>query len=558
MSKVEKSSVKLVEMCENLSDGKFYALVEFTSISGTIVRVRVPRCEVGRSSQLRETLLNAGARIESKKAWDETLSELRQSAASAPCMAHAARLGWTEDHLFVLPKRVIAPSEEIGRLRPPLPYDGDHLPKLRVRGELSEWKQGIAQPATFSSRIVFMLCAGFAAPLLKTSGLNSFGFLVEGPSKTGKSTALLALGSLLGYAQEDDLLNFFTSEAAEDEILFANNDLAVPINELGLKDGDARQRNKQVSALSYRLAENRSKAYSRFAPIDGRMNLHKRRNILVATGEESAEKLAALAGELRQHGAAVRFFDLPALHKEAKDIFDLSPSDVDPSQRKIWFAETCDSIRRCARVNHGKALRVFLEKIVREPDLLKSVPGLMSDFSREVIVESDEQIVAHLAKQCALICAAGLLAVRVGIVPWTEALVVKCVRRCFFAARISLRLDADLVKDGCRIILDAISRMQRMRKIKASACRRLDGYWRVHGGRKQAVFRGSFFPRLLSDSRLRQLVLVRLHSAGALVGIGSPPRSGKSFTWAECQPMWPDQTRPRSIVVDVRRVEKLI
>jgi putative DNA primase/helicase len=104
------------------------------------------------------------------------------------------RTGW-HDGVFVLPDAVIgdaATPEEI--VLQPHP---SHNP-FQVGGTPDAWQSTIGTWAVGNSRLVFSICASLAPVLLEPLGHESFGFNLTGGSSIGKTTALLAAGSVWG------------------------------------------------------------------------------------------------------------------------------------------------------------------------------------------------------------------------------------------------------------------------------------------------------------------------------------------------------------------------
>jgi hypothetical protein len=99
--------------------------------------------------------------------------------------------------------------------------------------------------------------AAVAAPLLGMAKLPSFGVLLHGPGKAGKSTMLLAAASVGDYGQEKDLPNFRATDAAFGEIPAAFNDSLLPLNELGLLKGSAAEKYLRLRDFTYGFAEGR-------------------------------------------------------------------------------------------------------------------------------------------------------------------------------------------------------------------------------------------------------------------------------------------------------------
>src|SRR3984893_1151990 len=104
--------------------------------------------------------------------------------------------GTTADHAFVFPNRVIGEARAKGRIRPPRLKADRHAGGSQ--GTHADWLRTVASPARFSSRTVFAISAALAAPLLGMAQLPSFGVLVHGPGKAGKSTMLVAAASVGG------------------------------------------------------------------------------------------------------------------------------------------------------------------------------------------------------------------------------------------------------------------------------------------------------------------------------------------------------------------------
>ena len=176
--------------------------------------------------------------------------------------------------------------------------------------------------------MVLGIGAALGAPLLSIAKLNSFGILVHGPGKSGKSTMLLGAASVIGCGEEQDLANFRTTDPAFGELPVAFNDSLLPLNELGLLKGSAVERYQRLRDLTYGFAEGRGKTYSKWAPIDKASSGTKWHGIAFATGEEASDQIASSAGEIRMAGESIRWIDLAATRNGASDIFDHIPKDV--------------------------------------------------------------------------------------------------------------------------------------------------------------------------------------------------------------------------------------
>ena len=146
--------------------------------------------------------------------------------------------------------------------------------------------------------------------------LPSFGILVHGPAKAGKSTILLAAASVTGYGREQDLPNFRATDAAFGEIPAAFNDSLLPVNELGLLKGSAVEKYLRFRDFTFGFAEGRGTTYSKLAPIDGvgcriGMAVH-----LVRDRRGTANEIARDAREIRMAGSRCDGLIWPPLETE--------------------------------------------------------------------------------------------------------------------------------------------------------------------------------------------------------------------------------------------------
>jgi putative DNA primase/helicase len=131
---------------------------------------------------------------------------------------------------FVRPKAVIGKQQDGATVCPPRTL-GAYVKVIGRRGTHEEWSKHVAGPARYSSCMVLAICAAFAAPLLKFVGMSSFAIYLSGAAKIGKSTVTVAAGSVLGFASEDALPNFRTTDAALGELATAFNDNLMPFND---------------------------------------------------------------------------------------------------------------------------------------------------------------------------------------------------------------------------------------------------------------------------------------------------------------------------------------
>jgi putative DNA primase/helicase len=549
-TKTLRPCLQLVAIAEDEATKEFFAIIKCRDLDGGMRSVTLPLAELNNRKALAKTLTNLGAyfsNMESKN--KRALDELLATKRKAERFNFTARVGWYGSgyKAYVLAKQVIGAANSAVAIRPPQQLKSDRLSTgIRPRGEHADWLSTVASHAKFSSRMVFGISAALAAPLLAMARLHSFGILVHGPGKAGKSTMLVAAASVGGYGQERDLPNFRASDAAFGEIPAAFNDSLLPLNELGLLKGSSTEKYHRLRDFTYGFAEGRGTTYSKLAPIKGGSGGSKWLSISLATGEVTSNEIARDAGEIRMAGESVRWIDLAATRNGAADIFDRIPKKVPQAKRAKWARNRCAKIRAGCRRNHGVAIQHFVEHIIRNSKAVqKEVKSLRRRFVNRVIDANDDPVVQHLAACFGHIYAAGIIGAGSGTLPWQAKTVRKCIERCYRDARRELNTETDLLRDGLKILR---AKMRALRKANGSALESAEGFT-AGGMSNRTTMRAEAFKGWFSDVRQANLVLKFLRSKNALPSRPTP-NPGTAIVWAESQPEWPDGLRRRSIVIN--------
>jgi putative DNA primase/helicase len=547
---VLKPWFKLVAIAEDEATKEFFGIIKCRDLDGGVRRVTLPLADLDNRKALVKTLKNLGVYFSDKDSENErALDKLLASKRKAKRINFAPRVGWYGSgyRVYLLAKQVIGTADSGVAIRPPQQLKSDRLSTgIRPRGEHAEWLSTVASHAKFSSRMVFGISAALAAPLLAMARLHSFGILVHGPGKAGKSTMLVAAASVGGYGQERDLPNFRATDAAFGEIPAAFNDSLLPLNELGLLKGSATEKYRRLRDFTYGFAEGRGTTYSKLASIEGGSGGSKWLSISLATGEVTSNEIARDAREIRMAGESVRWIDLAATRNGAADLFDRIPKKVPQAKRKKWARNRCAKIRAGCRRNHGVAIQHFVEHIIRNSKTVqKEVKSLRRRFVNRVIDANDDPVVQHLAACFGHIYAAGIIGAGSGTLPWQAKTVRKCIESCYRDARRELNTESDLLRDGLGILR---AKMRALRKVNGSALESAEGFT-AGGMSNRTTMRAEAFKGWFPDVRQANLVLKFLRSKNALPSRPTP-KPGTAIVWAESQPEWPDGSRRRSIVIN--------
>jgi putative DNA primase/helicase len=554
--------IKLVAIAEDEATRGFIAIIKFRDINGQIRRLEQPKSSLRKIDHLKDALDDAGAYLPTNdQACRDAIRALAKSANNAERWKYAPAVGWYDGHrLFVLSDRVIGRPRGTARILPPRRRRTDHQRfALNCKGSHKDWVRSVAEPARYSSSMVLEICMALAAPLLDFLDFHSFGILLSSLSKTGKSTALVVVGSVIGFACEQDLPNFRTTDPALGELPAAFNDMVMPINELGLLKGSARDLYERLRDLSYGFAEGRGTTYSKFVAQDDGNCGDKWRSLAFGSGEETMDQIALAAGETRSMGESIRWIDLCGIRPAAADIFDRCPKTVSADDRTIWARQHCKELREGAVDNHGVAFGHYVKCIIKSRRKISAwLQPLIDEFVKAAVDQVDEPAVHHLASCFGLIRAAGVLGVRFGTLPYSEGLIDRCIKRCYRAARRGLRTEAELLRSGLRRLRGKLKSSNVLRVLgdkghRAHALKVADGFMGRSSSIPKVTIRAEKFKGWFDDPRQPALVLRWLHSKKALpCKPVLPAKSGNAIVWAESQPEWPDGSRPRSIVIELK------
>ncbi|QMT40402.1 DUF927 domain-containing protein [Neisseria shayeganii] len=331
----------------------------------------------------------------------------------------ANRGGWLNDDYtaYVLPS-----GEIIGRSDGKVIYNGDTSKKTAytVSGTLESWQAEVARYAAGNSRLLLVLGAAFAAPLLAPMKLENGGFHLFHSSSGGKTTAAMLALSVFG--NPDKLKNTWKATAlAIDNIAAATSDGFMVLDEISQAKG------QDVSSVAYSLFNGVGKLQG--AKQGGNRERLEWRVLLLSTGEFDALHYMKQAGFEWNAGQNVRLPSVPADAGKGFRVFDTLHGFADGAE----FAET---LERAAKYHYGQAGRAFVAQVAAamhrdKAGFIAKVNGLCQAF-RQSLPELDGQP-ARVAKRFALVAAALELATEYGITGFAAGEGAAGVRACFQA-----------------------------------------------------------------------------------------------------------------------------
>lgn len=369
----------------------------------------------GDGTAYRAALLHQGFMVPTDAKRRALLTSYLQSRKPTDLVRTVDRVGW-HGHAYVMPR------ETIGR------EDGEHVmfasddqieSNLSRRGSLDSWRDRIALPCAGNSRLVFGICAAFAAPLLAwASGTDGGGFHFQGDSSTGKTTVHRVAVSVNGGP--DGLQRWRATDNGLEALAAQHSDHLLCLDELAQLDG------RVLGEAAYMLANGAGKMRA------GRSGASRPRRtwrlLFLSAGEIGLAEHMAEAGKRTRAGQELRMVDIPADAGAGLGIFESVP---DGHEGPGAFAQY---LKRAAESTYGHAGRAWLEHLTEHTEgLSRELKSRMDAIEMHLVPELAAGQVQRVGRRFALVAAAGEMATEVGITGWTAGVATDAVRRCFDA-----------------------------------------------------------------------------------------------------------------------------
>ena len=335
------------------------------------------------------------------------------------------RTGW-HGSAFVLPKVTIGDVKGESVL-----FDGRaDIARFATKDSLDAWNEKVAVPAASNSRLIFALSVAFAGPIADLLEEESFGFHFYGASSGGKSTALIAAGSVWGGGGP---LGFVGTWRGTDNgfegVARAHSGTFLPLDELGQVDAEA------ARPLAYMLGNGVGKARSDRSGDPKPVT--EWRIVTLSTGEiPISAKLEETGRSGRRHkakaGQLIRLIDIPADAGSGHGLFETcgdEPAAVF-AQRIKANALSCYGSAGPAFVGH---IAKMLERnpLQTKDELLRQIAEIQAGLVHN-LAGFDGQVTRG-ARHFAVVAVAGEMArARLGL-PWAEGAVIDAGRKCFEA-----------------------------------------------------------------------------------------------------------------------------
>lgn len=360
-------------------------------------------------------------------------------------------LGWmdtTNDRLaFVLPDRVLGSAAKEEIVFQPERYSPT-AKTIAAAGDLKDWHEAVASKVIGNPLLMFGVCASLASTLVKPANLDSGGFHLYGASSRGKTTWLQCAASVWGCGADPGqagqlamIRRWTVTTNGAEGLAAAHNDLVLPLDEIGSFTS------RDFGPLVYLLAGGQGK--TTLDPTRNLKGVRSWRTMLLSTGEKSSRQKIEEEGDNSNRGRRaqanagqlLRLLDIPSGDQIIKVTYGQRPAD---------FA---DSLKDACGRYYGVAGPAFVLKLIeeqREATRLRNEVGLvLALLQKELTPKSACPEVARACRRFALVATAGVLACRLGILPWPEDRAVEAVQ----AVQDLWHAEADTLTDADRGVL---------------------------------------------------------------------------------------------------------
>lgn len=421
MSKTGKPTLKKTARIENRANKTVLERIEFQRHSKSNGCIELLPSVVSDRKLLERHLRDAGATLPNDAG---ELRILLDGVASASCekeVAYAAQPGWLPNRKgFVTASGVLGNKKTkiVGfrRSRP-----NDPRGSATLCGDVETWKETVGTAAASSSVAMFAISAALTAPLLKVVNKQSFGFCLFGPTRTGKTFATAAAGSVMGLGSTQNMLDWNLTDARLQQQLPEFNDSLTPIDDLKSMGRGNKSKHNRIAWLSYVLSVGSGVARHTVFEETGAVCW---RTIVLTSNETSLNQLANSVHSERSGGETARLIDVPAIFDGCSNICDRGTA--------IDFGKVFPRLDR----NQGHVFHSFVEEMMPKVEGFKPrIIGYVKEFTSHVSEAMDGPLARDVAEKFGLVYAAGRLGISYELLPWRVADLRDAVAKCYFGAR---------------------------------------------------------------------------------------------------------------------------
>jgi putative DNA primase/helicase len=296
-------------------------------------------------------------------------------------------------------------------------------------GKLADWQREIVDIVTGNTLCMLAIMASFVGPLIKPLGLGHGGIQFYGDSSQGKSGLLACAASVIGRPSNGAGVTWATTVNAIDDLCLARSDSVLVIDETASASGQHSAAADVILPAIYRMDGGTEKARKHNGvgpkPVQGRWRI-----FAISSSEKSLPELAKAAGKELPDGCRGRFIDIAADAGQGLGVYDQLPPDIN-----MPF-ELTDHLKHSAEQYCGSALRRFLERLLKdlntaESEVLSFLNDRMDSFRERSGSKGFDGIESRITSHFAAIYAAGSLAHKYKVLPWSRNAMLRACLKCY-------------------------------------------------------------------------------------------------------------------------------
>jgi hypothetical protein len=227
---------------------------------------------------------------------------------------------------------------------------------------------------------------------------------------------------------------------------------------------------------------------------------------------------------------------------------------MDDPTFKRWSPVQFKKLAEACAENHGAVFDYYIEKLIfhgREK-IRKVVFKWIETFALHVGTATDGDIARDVARNFGLIYAAGVLGIKLKILPWTVEELLDAISKCYFATRELLPHDGVTLRSGIQALKALLRRLTPSERLGEGDYANIDGYSLVGPTFKCYRIRREAFNEAFGSLHERDLVLRWLIQKGRIT-LGIPKTAPAGSPIPKLQHDWPDGERVRSYEIRIPR-----
>lgn len=429
-------AVKLVETVQDIETGVVRLGVLFHGVGGLNKTAYIKPSLFINPMRVLELLVDLGLVVQDRKKALVHISKLPYGSHLARRVLQASSPGWlrtaeNSPYLYLTSQTVY----QTRGLKECLVLDSRVRDGFSIAGSLSSWNETVGKLCAENPVLQFSVSLTLASLIIRRSGIQNFGVLLNGISKIGKTVALQVAASVIGGAES--VLSWNATANGLEEVAISRQDSLLVLDEMG--QGDP----KQVGDSVYRILNGRMKI-RHSSSTDRVFDCSNFVGLILSSGERDLRTHLKRGGEEAMMGQLVRLLSIPV--SEDFPVFSCLHSYSSVSEMGAALAAG-------SRRFHGALGDEYLKILVNRreswySDIPIKVQKIKNRLLEEVGQTLNHGVYESAAQSFALVEFAGEFAIRKGLVDWPRGAVAKAVSVCFARWAISERSVAPLSKEA--------------------------------------------------------------------------------------------------------------